>query len=38
MCCPSCGRRGMTYNAYHDAAGRYRVLAVCPRCGAGEEI
>jgi hypothetical protein len=35
--CPVCQRRGMGYHPFHGG-GRYVVLAVCPRCGAAEEV
>jgi hypothetical protein len=35
--CPACKRRGLTYRPFHGG-GRYVVLAVCPGCGAAEEV
>lgn len=35
--CHHCGQRGMAYRPFHNAEGRYRVLAVCS-CGHGSQV
>jgi hypothetical protein len=37
MVCPTCHVRGMEYHPHHQG-NRYRVAAVCKRCGHGEEV
>lgn len=34
--CPGCRRRGLDYRPFHHGP-RYRVLACCLACGAGDE-
>ena len=36
--CGQCHKRGLTFTPQHTAAGRYRVLAVCPECGRVEHV
>jgi hypothetical protein len=44
LACRNCRRRGLVYRPYADrefkgnASGRYRPLAVCPRCGEAIEF
>lgn len=35
--CPGCHQRGMVFKPHHRGRS-YRVVAECPRCGAGQEV
>lgn len=35
--CPGCRRRGMRYSSWHWG-GRYKVVAICLHCGAGDQV
>lgn len=35
--CPGCHQRGMVFKPHHRGRS-YKVVAECPRCGAGEEV
>jgi hypothetical protein len=34
--CPGCERRGMVFQPFRNGT-RYKVIACCPACGAGDE-
>jgi hypothetical protein len=36
LVCPTCHVKGLDYHPFHRGPS-YRVVAVCPRCGHGEE-